>query len=181
MKGIVITGIATIFVLSAHAQSNNAAVPKLPLLENKIVYLDTVWLDSSYRRSQLFENAEQWYHLNYETADNILTTDNSRDGEINGTGIIHDSPREKQIGAGDVFFTIDIIALRGAYVYRVYDIAWIENETKNYFSDMYYEELHPQPKSQWTAKYRRDMLTNMAQKTTAMLAKLKESMKMKSK
>lgn len=166
--------IFTLVTFAAFAQ--NQATPRLPVLANKIVYLDTVLLDSNYSRAQLLDNAQRWYKANYETNDNILTTDNSRDGELNGTGIIHDDAREKKVGSKDVFFTIDIIAMRGSYVYRVYDLAWMENGAKHAFSDMYYEELHPLSKPQWPQAYREAMLLNMSRKVDAMRQQLEKSM-----
>jgi len=163
---------------AAKSDDSLSSIPTLPLIANRIVYTDTVKLDSNYTKEKLFNNAQAWYRADFETSDNTLTINNSSDGELNGTGIIHD--KQKEIDPKDVFFTIDIVVMKGAYVYRVSGIAWMQDETRLYFTDMYNEELYPRAKNRWTNQYRHDMLINMNDKINAMLAHLKESM-MKSK
>jgi len=156
---------------------NDGAVPQMTLKEHKIVYSAKISVDSSRDKATLFVNAEEWYKKNFETADNTLIIDNSGDGTVSGTGIIHTKKHDQKADPGDVFFTIDIQVVRGMYTYMVHDIYGFNKTGKFYYSDMYNEEQYPTDKPIWPGPYRHSILNDMNGKITGMIAELKREMK----
>jgi len=169
------------FISYCQIADTSIKVPQLPLIDNRIAYTGTITIDSSVSKDQLFENAEKWYSHNFETADNTLTIDNSADGEISGTGIIHVDKKAKHkehdIVAGDIFFTIDLISKKGGYEYKVHSIYSIDQAEKFYYSDMYNEELYPLSKPKWSKTYREYMLTDMNSRVEQMIAGMQNDLK----
>jgi hypothetical protein len=161
--------------IHAFCQADTSRIT-LPLLANKVTYTRSVALPDPINKDILFQNAQDWYKHNYQDADNTLTIMNAANGQLSGTGIIHNNSKERKVEAGDVFFTIDIIVSNGAYQYKVYRIYSMENGAKFYYSDMYNEDEYPLSKPKWPVAYRRTMLREMNSKITNMLSTLETDM-----
>jgi hypothetical protein len=156
--------------------SSNSSVPTLPIIGNKIVYSEQVHLDSSWAKERLFYNAQQWYGHNFQSADNVLTIDNSNDCKISGPAIVHYAWHKKHKDERDLFFTIDIISGRGIYEYRLYDIHGFNDAGKFFYSDMYNEQLYPPKKPRWPEKYRKKMLLQMNSRVAAVIGGIRKDM-----
>jgi len=157
--------------------TNDGAVPQFTLADNKIIYYAQIKTDSAVDKPTMFLKAENWYKKNLETADNTLIIDNSNDGIISGTGIVHAKKHDQKADPGDVFFTIDIHVARGMYTYTVHDIYSFDNTGKFYYSDMYNEEQYPTGKPKWPEPYRHGCLTAMNTKILGMITVLQNDMK----
>ena len=155
---------------------NKTKVPKLPLNGSDIAYGASVALDSSFSKELLFNNGQQWYKHNFQSADNTLNINDADAGKLSGTGIIHTGRREKETDPKDIFFTATIVVTRGGYVYRVDSIYSFQNRDKFYYSDLYSEELYTQSKPKWTKPYRQSMLIYMNTRITEMIDKLRNDM-----
>jgi hypothetical protein len=151
-------------------------LPSFSLFENRITYSETVTLDTSFSKQQLFHNAEEWYTHHYQTADNTLTIENIDDGKISGTCIIHLSDKERHANPGDIFFTVDIICAKGSYMYKVYGIHSADKTGKFYYSDMYNEALYPPSRPKWTNSARIIALTDMNNRVSKMIENMKSEM-----
>ena len=155
------------------SQANNTvSIPSLPLLANKVVYNASVVLDTGFNKEKLFDNAQQWYKANFESADNTLFIYKPDSGKLSGTGIIHAKKHENRIDPEDIFFTIDIAVQKGKWDYKIYEIYGFEKAGKFYYSDMYNEAIYPPAKSKWNAEYKITMINNMDEKIKAMLGTL---------
>jgi uncharacterized protein with TBP-like fold DUF4468 len=160
-------------------QAGNRAKISIPTAGNKVEYRATVHLDPALSKETLFDNAQQWYKNNFESADNTLTIDNKEKGKISGTGILHAGTHERETYPGDVFFTIDVTVADGEYEYIIHDLYGFDKTGKFDYSDMYNEEQYPETKPRWPASYRHTMLENMNNRITGLLPELYKEMLVK--
>jgi hypothetical protein len=148
-----------IFTLYGAFAQTVLTIPKLPLLQSKIVYYDTVNIDTVENKDQLYKKLREWYLHTYETSDDKLTIDKSGAGLISGTGTINF--REHKSDRKDLLFTIDVVVAKGYFVYKIYNLYGYDNGTKYDYSDIYSEELYTPPKPRWTKQDRLYKLSNL--------------------
>ena len=66
----------------------NSELKIFPNENGFVTYSDVVYLDSSYSRKLLFENAERWFVDQYRSAQDVIQYKNIDQGEMIGKGII---------------------------------------------------------------------------------------------
>ncbi len=152
-----------------------ATLPPIPLQANKIVYYDSVFLDTTYSVASLFENAQNWYTHNFESSDNRLTIDNKEAGIISGSGIANFKKHKSDYK--DLLFVVDIVVGKGYYVYKFYNLQGYDNGLKFEYSDMYHQQLYPIAKPQWPRETRENKLLNMDITIKDIISDLSVSMK----
>ncbi|MDR3680420.1 MAG: hypothetical protein P4L41_10680 [Flavipsychrobacter sp.] len=172
MQKIFFTVIILFIFCYAYGQDEILHVPKFHLQSNKIVYYDTVFVDTTTNsHQQLLENVHEWYSHTYETSDDRLLIDNSDAGLISGTGTVNFKKHKGDYR--DLLFTIDILIGNGFYTYKIYNLYGYDNGTKFYYSDMYSEELYPTPKPRWPKTISTYKLYNVDVSVNEIIANLK--------
>jgi len=170
----IITALYFICFGSDAQTSQSTILAPLPIAANKIVYYDTVFLDTTYSKTLLFDNAQTWYTHNFESSDNRLTIDNSDAGSISGSGILNF--KKHKTDYKDLLFVVDIVTGKGFYVYKFYNLFGYDNGVKFDYSDMYSEERYPGPKPEWPREIRENKLTDMDTSIKDVIGDLKKKM-----
>jgi hypothetical protein len=137
--------------------------PPLPMEGSRIVYTETVG-PGAVSKDQLFNNALEWYHYNYKSADTRLSVENREKGLISGTGVVRYNPSAAGIEKDfPIFFSFDLRVEDGEYTYRIYDIYGSDATGRFEYADMYLEDRNTsgQMKQRWEKRYRYEMLSDM--------------------
>ncbi|MBA3827357.1 MAG: DUF4468 domain-containing protein [Taibaiella sp.] len=164
-----------VLIIAVLLLSFNSSRAQVPYLGSRILYTDSVVLDTSYNIERLFHNAENWFLNHYETADTKLTIDNRTTQQIAGVGV--KSIPHGAGAPGRIFFQFIINVKHGSYTYAIDSMFTIGIEGRIYYSDIYQEEHFAKGKKRWTDKYRSQALTDMDTFIRGVVKLLEENMR----
>ncbi len=148
----------------------------LPSKKGNIFYEHIINIDSA-SKDQLFNAARSWFSSTFLSAKSVLDLDDRSAGKLIGKGNLSYTGLQKTFGERRASFIIDITVKDGKYRVIVYDI---KDLSENGYGDLNlynFENLHPELRQKYKAKFKYDALSSFDQSIKLLLASLDKALK----